>query len=29
MLRELDLYPSLGDGRETSTLLGPLKRDVQ
>jgi hypothetical protein len=26
MFRKLDLFPSSGEGRETSTLLGPLER---
>jgi hypothetical protein len=26
MFRKLNLFPSSGDGRETSTLLGPLRR---
>jgi hypothetical protein len=26
MFRKLDLFPSLGEGRETSILLGPLER---
>jgi hypothetical protein len=26
MLQKLDLFPSSGEGRETPTLLGPLKR---
>jgi hypothetical protein len=26
MLRSLDVFPSLGEGRETQTLLGPLDR---